>query len=181
MVEPRTRERRRTGRAVAAIAAVLVFAVGCSSVEIVRLQPDILHTPRGTEPLAALQATCMGFYFFTLGLPEADLDKAVNELLIAEAKKIGADKLINLRFDVTPSHGFWFITKLLWFRVATAWAVAVIADSEDEEQGDDLGGPKHPGGSARPAESTPKEPAPEKPAPQSAPSSRPGSPGKVAE
>jgi hypothetical protein len=117
--------------AVIALLVVVGSAAGCSSVEIVRLQPDILHTPRGTEPLAGLQVTTMGFYFMTLGIPEADLDRAINELLIKEAKKIGADKLVGLRFDATPSHGIWFLTKLLWFRLATAWAIAVVAEPDD--------------------------------------------------
>ncbi|MCA9672224.1 MAG: hypothetical protein KC503_41805 [Myxococcales bacterium] len=108
--------------------ALALASSGCSSIEVVRLQPDILHTPRGTEPLAGLQATCMGFYFFTLPIPEAHLDKVINDMLIKEAKKIGADKLVGLRFDVTPSHGIWFLTKLLWWRVATAWAIAVVAE-----------------------------------------------------
>lgn len=124
---------RRWGRGVVLLLLASIGISSCSSVEIVRLQPDILHTPKGTEPLAALQATSMGFYFFTLGIPEADLDKSINELLIKEAKKIGADKLTALRFDVTPSHGIWFLTKLLWFRVATAWAVAVVAEPADED------------------------------------------------
>ena len=123
-------------RALVLVLVLTSFVAGCSSVEIVRLQPDLLHTPRGTEPLAAIQVTTMGFFLFTLGLPEADLDKAVNELLLKEARKIGADKVINLRFDVTPSHGIWFLTKLLWFRVATAWGVAVVSRPEGGEDED---------------------------------------------
>ena len=47
-----------------------------------------------------------------------------------------ADKLIDLRFDVTPSHGIWFLTKLLWFRVATAWGIAVRARAAVDDDAD---------------------------------------------
>jgi hypothetical protein len=109
-------------------------AAGCSSIEVVRLQPDQLRTPRGTEPVAALQTTCLGFYLFTLGLPEADLEKAVNELLMKEAKKIGADRVIDLRFDATPSGGIWWLSKLFFFRMASAWGIAIRADSTAQEK-----------------------------------------------
>ena len=113
----------------AALGFVLVLAgAGCSSVDVVRLQPDQLHLPKGMEPIAGIQTTCIGFYLFTLGLPEADLDKAVNELLMKEAKKIGAEKVMDLRFDATPSHGLWWLTKLLGFRMASAWGIAIRAE-----------------------------------------------------
>jgi hypothetical protein len=112
-----------------------VLAAGCSSVDVVRLQPDQLHLPKGMEPIAGIQTTCLGFYLFTLGLPEADLEKAVNELLMKEAKKIGADKVMDLRFDATPSHGLWWLTKLLGFRMASAWGIAIRAEPGAEEPG----------------------------------------------
>lgn len=105
-----------------------VYWSACSHVEVVRLQPDLLHTPAHTEPLAALHATCSGFYFFTLGLPSADPDKAVNELLIKEARRLGAHRLIDLHVEVTPSTGVWWLTKLFWFRTASAHAIAVMQD-----------------------------------------------------
>ena len=106
----------------------MVAVCGCASVDVVRLQPDLLHTPRGTEPLAGIQTTCLGFYLFTVGIPEADLDKAVNELLFKEAKKLGADRVINLRFEGTPGHGIWWLTKLFGFRSAQASGIAVVAE-----------------------------------------------------
>ena len=111
----------------------LVIACGCASVDVVRLQPDLLHTPRGTEPLAGIQTTCLGFYLFTVGIPEADLDKAVNELLLKEAKKLGADRVINLRFEGTPGNGIWWLTKLFWFRSARASGVAVVAEPASDD------------------------------------------------
>lgn len=111
----------------------LVVFGSCSSVDVVRLQPDLVHVPKGMEPVAGIQATCLGFYLFTLGMPEADLEKAVNELLVKEARKIGADKVMNLRFDATPGHGVWWLLKLLGFRSASAWGVAIKEEPDAEE------------------------------------------------
>lgn len=134
----------------------------CSTVEIVRLQPDLLHTPKGTEPIAGLQATCAGFYLFTVGIPEADLEKAVNELLMKEARKLGAHKVVQLRFDVTPSHGLWFLTKLFWVRSATAWGVAVVkVPGEEPEEEKGAAGPGDAGKPGQtPAAAPPKPAAP---------------------
>jgi hypothetical protein len=146
----------RTSRGARLLLLGLALLVGCSSVDVVRLQPDQLNVPKGMEPLAGIQATCLGFYLFTLGLPEADLDKAVNELLMKEAKKLGADKVIDLHFDATPSGGIWWLSKLLGFRSATAWGIAIRA----EPGGDETSMPPPP---------LPNTPPP----PSSAPSSQP--------
>jgi hypothetical protein len=114
------------------LVAFMLAAWGCSSVEVVRLQPDLLKTPRGTEPLAGIQASCIGFYVFTLGAPECDLDRVVNELLMKKARQIGAKNLTVLRFSGTPETGVWWLTKLLWFRTARATAIAVMASDDDD-------------------------------------------------
>jgi hypothetical protein len=134
---------------VAALTVAPVVA-GCSSIDVVRLQPDQLRTPRGTEPVAGIQTTCLGFYLFTLGLPEADLEKAINDLLMKEAKKIGADRVMDLRFDATPGGGIWWLSKLFFFRMASAWGVAIRAESD--------------GGGAPPAPLPPPPPPPSRPA-----------------
>ena len=120
----------------------VMIVCGCASVDVVRLQPDLLHTPKGTEPLAGIQTTCLGFYLFTVGIPEADLDKAVNELLFKEAKKLGADRIINLQFEGTPGSGIWWLTKLFGFRSARASGIAVVAEpaADPGEGGEDSGG-----------------------------------------
>jgi len=114
----------------------IAVLAACSSVDVVRLQPDQLLVPKGLEPVAGIQATCLGFYFATLGLPDADLEKAVNELLMKEAKKVGADRVIELRFDGTPSGGIWWLTKLLFFRSASASGIAVRAEPGAEAEGE---------------------------------------------
>ncbi|PID38224.1 MAG: hypothetical protein CSB49_06680 [Proteobacteria bacterium] len=120
------------GRAplVVALAATLALAgasSACSSLEVVRLEPGLIKTPPKTEPLAAIQVSCVGFYLFTLGIPTCDLEKVVNEILIAKAREIGASKLLSLRFRQTPESGVWWLTKLLWFRTARVSAIAVVA------------------------------------------------------
>jgi hypothetical protein len=112
-------------------------ATSCSSVDVVRLQPDLIEVPEGMEPVAGIQATCLGFYLFTLGIPDADLEKAVNELLMAEARKIGAERVMNLRFEATPEGGIWWLTKLLGFRSATAWGVAIKREPGGEGEKDE--------------------------------------------
>jgi hypothetical protein len=114
-----------------------VLLSACSSIDVVRLQPDQFYAPKGMEPVAGIQATCVGFYLFTLGLPEADLEKAVNELLMKTAKKIGADRVTDLHFDATPGGGLWWLTKLLGFRTATASGVAIRAENGGDEGGSD--------------------------------------------
>lgn len=119
---------RRTvvlGALAAVVPVAALVAVSCSSVDVVRLQPDLIEVPEGMEPVAGIQATCLGFYLFTLGIPEADLEQAVNELLMEQARKIGAERVMNLRFDATPGGGIWWLTKLLGFRSASASGVAI--------------------------------------------------------
>jgi hypothetical protein len=33
----------------------------CSSVDVVRLQPDLVEVPKGMEPVAGIQATCLSY------------------------------------------------------------------------------------------------------------------------
>lgn len=172
-----------TRRRLSSLLCTLVLGA-CSTVEIVRLQPDLLRTPKGTEPIAGLQATCAGFYLFTVGIPEADLEKAVNELLMKEARKLGAHKVVQLRFDVTPSHGLWFLTKLFWVRSATAWGVAVVKipgaedGADDGEPGDEEDGAAARGGATKPAKARGAQPlAPTTQPGAQPPSSRPAGAG----
>lgn len=118
-----------------ALLAAVAMLGGCASVDVVRIQPDLLKTPEGTEPLAGIQAHCTGFYLFTIGIPDATLDKAINELLLREARKLGADRVIDLRFEATPSHGIWWLTKLLWWRSASASAIAVVKEHGGDAKG----------------------------------------------
>jgi len=113
---------------------LVLLLCSCATIDVVRLQPDLLEVPEGTEPLAAIRAQCVGFYLFTLGIPDCDMDKVVNELLFAEARKLGAERLLDLRFDGTPEGGVWWLTKLLWFRTASASAIAVMVEDGGGEK-----------------------------------------------
>lgn len=114
--------------------SVLLLA-SCASVDVVRIQPGMLQVPEGTEPLAGIRVQCVGFYLFTMGIPECDMDRAVNELLFKEARKLGAERLVELKFDGTPGDGVWWLTKLLGFRTASASAIALmpVAGGEEDE------------------------------------------------
>jgi len=110
----------------------IVCCSSCTSLEVVRLRPDLLQTPRGTEPLAAIQATCVGFYLFTLGIPNCDMDKVLNQMLATAARKLGAKRLIQVHHEGTPEGGIWWLTKLFWWRTARATGIAVVAEPADE-------------------------------------------------
>ena len=57
-----------------------------------------------------------------------DLDRVVNRMLLATAKALGADKVVNIRVDITPDGGIWSLRKLFWYRSAEASGVAVIVE-----------------------------------------------------
>ncbi len=121
-------------RSLCTLTLILVLLPACASVDVVRLQPDLLQTPKGTEPLAGIQVECVGFYLFTIGIPECDMDRAVNDLLFKEARKLGAERLINLKFEGTPGGGIWWLTKLLGLRFASASAVALMVEAGEEKE-----------------------------------------------
>ena len=57
-----------------------------------------------------------------------DLDRVINRMLIVAAKTMGADKIANLQFDITPDDGVWTLRKLLGWRSGQANAIAVRLD-----------------------------------------------------
>jgi len=107
--------------------AALALALGaCSSVSTVRLQPENVAVGPGLEAVAAIQANATSAYVLFVPLPGGvDLDRVVNRMLIVAAKTMGADKVVDLRFDVTPDHGVWTLRKLLGWRSAEASGIAV--------------------------------------------------------
>ena len=46
-----------------------------------------------------------------------DLDHVVNRMLIAAAKALGADKVVDIKVDITPDDGIWTLRKLLGWRI----------------------------------------------------------------
>jgi hypothetical protein len=112
-----------------ALAAVTVVAFGCSSVQTVRVQPDNLYVGPGLKPIAIVHAQVTSAYIFFIPIPGGvDLDRVVNRMLLATAKAIGADKVVNVRVDVTPDGGIWTLRRVLGWRSAEASGVAVVIE-----------------------------------------------------
>jgi hypothetical protein len=107
-------------------AALALVLAGCSSVSTVRVQAENVAVGPGLEAVAAIQANATSAYVLFVPLPGGvDLDRVVNRMLIVAAKTMGADKIVDLRFSVTPDHGVWTLRKLLGWRSAEASGVAV--------------------------------------------------------
>lgn len=118
---------RRTALAVAT--AIALGAAGCSSVSTVRVQPDNLYVGPGLRPIAVVHAQVTSAYFLFIPIPgHVDLDRVVNRMLLAAAKTLGADKVVNIRVDITPDGGIWTLRKLFLWRSAEASGVAVVVE-----------------------------------------------------
>ena len=114
------------------LAAVTVVAVGCSSVQTVRVQPENLYVGPNLRPIAIVHAQVTSFYLLFVPIPGGvDLDRVVNRMLLASAKALGADKVVNIRVDITPSSGIWVLRRVLGFRSAEASGVAVVIEDRE--------------------------------------------------
>jgi hypothetical protein len=119
------------GCALAAVTAAAIGAsgVGCSSVSTVRVQGDNLYVGPGMKPIAVIHAQVTSYYLLFIPIPgNVDLDRVVNRMLLATAKTLGADKVVNIRVDITPDNGIWTLRKLFLWRTAEASGVAVVLD-----------------------------------------------------
>jgi hypothetical protein len=102
----------------------------------VRLQPDTVEVGPNLRPVAALQANAASFYLLFIPLPGGvDLDRVVNQMLIVAAKTMGADKVTNLTFEVTPDGGVWALRKLIGWRGARASGIAVQVTALPDDPG----------------------------------------------
>lgn len=115
--------------------AVSLIAAACSTISTVRLQPDNVEVGPGLRAVAAIQANATSLYVLFIPIPGGvDLDHVVNRMLIVAAKTMGADKIVDLRFDVTPDNGIWSLRKLIGWRSAHASGIAVqVATPEDRD------------------------------------------------
>lgn len=112
-----------------ALAAVTVVFVACSSVSTVRVQPDNLYVGPGLKPIAVIHAQVTSAYLLFIPIPgHVDLDRVVNRMLLATAKTLGADKVVNVKVDITPDGGIWTLRKLFLWRSAEASGVAVVVE-----------------------------------------------------
>jgi len=112
-------------------AALAVVAAACSSITTVRVQPETVYVGPRLRPIAVIQAQVTSAYLFWIPIPgHVDLDYVVNRMLLATAKTLGADKVVDIKVDITPDTGIWTLRKLLGYRSASASGVAVLIDPE---------------------------------------------------
>ena len=113
------------------LAALLCTAAACSSVQTVRVQPDNVYVGPHLRPIAVVHAQVTSAYFMFIGIPgHVDLDHVVNRMLLPAAKLLGADKVVDIKVDLTPDDGVWTLRKVLGWRTAEASGVAVVVESE---------------------------------------------------
>ena len=101
--------------------------VGCTSVESATVSSSDI-VANGGEAVAVIQATAIGIsaIFHIVDIVTADLDVAVNKLLISEAKAMGATKVDLKSATTTPKHGiFQLYGFLIGFPGTTAMGIAV--------------------------------------------------------
>jgi hypothetical protein len=129
--------------------ALAVTIVACSSISTVRLQPENVEVGPGLRPVAAIQANASSAYLLFIPLPGGvSLDRVVNRMLIVAAKTMGADKIVNLQFSMTPDNGIWTLRKVIGWRSARASGIAVQvitpAADPDADQGPEPAPPAEP-------------------------------------
>jgi len=112
------------------LVAVLATAA-CSSISTVRVQPETVYVGPRLRPIAVIHAQVTSAYVLWIPIPgHVDLDYVVNRMLLATAKALGADKVVNVQVDITPDTGIWTLRKLLGYRSAWASGVAVMIEPE---------------------------------------------------
>lgn len=135
---------------------------GCSNLTTVRLQPDTIEVGEGLRPIAGIQANAASAYVLFIPIPGGvNLDRVVNRMLVVAAKTMGADKVADLRFEVTPSGGIWALRKLFGWRGAKASGIAVQITAAPPDPGADEG--PEPATVTEPV--SPPTPAPDDPGP----------------
>lgn len=120
---------RRLALASLMLVAVAAAGPGCSSISTVRVQPDNVHVGPGLRAVAVITAQVTSAYLLFIPIPgHVDLDRVVNRMLLATAKTLGADKVVNIQVEITPDTGVWTLRRLLGWRSAQASGVAVIVE-----------------------------------------------------
>jgi hypothetical protein len=138
-----------------ALLALVTALAACSSISTVRLQPENVEVGPGLRPVAAIQANASSGYVLFIPLPGGvSLDRVVNRMLIVAAKTMGADKIVNLQFSVTPDNGIWTLRKILGWRSARAAGIAVQVETPAADPDADEG-PEPPATEPSPPGATP--------------------------
>ena len=113
------------------LATYAVCAIACSSITTTRVQPESVHVGEHLRPIAVVHAQVTSAYFLFLAIPgHVSLDYVVNRMLIHAAKELGADKVVDIKVDITPGDGIWTVRKLLGWRSAEASGVAVVVEDD---------------------------------------------------
>ena len=111
------------------LVSLIASACACSSVQTVRVQPESIHVGPNLRPIAVIHAQVTSAYVLFIPIPgHVDLDRVVNRILLATAKSLGADKVVNIKVDITPDGGIWTLRKLIGWRSAQASGVAVVVE-----------------------------------------------------
>ena len=111
--------------------AIAITLAACSSISTVRIQPESVYAGPRLRPIAIVHAQVTSAYVLFIAIPgHVDLDHVVNRMLIAAAKTLGADKVVDIKVDITPDDGIWTLRKLLGWRTAEASGVAVVIEDE---------------------------------------------------
>ncbi len=107
----------------------IATACACSSISTVRVQPETIHAGPGLRPIAVIHAQVTSAYLLFIPIPgHVDLDRVVNRMLLATARALGADKVVDIKVDITPDGGIWTLRKLIGWRSAEASGVAVVVE-----------------------------------------------------
>jgi hypothetical protein len=118
------------------IAVAMALATACTSVSTVRVQSENLYVGPHLRPIAVVHAQATSAYVLFIPIPgHVELDVVVNQMLIAAAKQLGADKVVDIKVDVTPDDGIWTLRRILGWRSAEASGVAVVVEGADAEAG----------------------------------------------
>ncbi len=108
-------------------------ACACSSVQTVRIQGENVYAGQHLRPIAIVHAQVTSAYFLFLALPgHVDLDHVVNRMLLPAAKMLGADKVVDIKVEITPDSGVWVLRELIGWRSAEASGVAVVVEPDTE-------------------------------------------------
>jgi hypothetical protein len=113
-----------------ALAAAITFGA-CSSVSTVRVQPEMVAAGPHLRAIAIVHAQVTSAYVLFIPIPgHVTLDYVINRMLLPAAKALGADKVIDVKVDLTPEDGIWTLRKLLGWRTAEASGVAVVVEDK---------------------------------------------------
>ena len=108
-----------------------VTLAACSSLSTVRVQSENVYAGPHLKAIAVVHASVTSAYFLFIPIPgEVDLDHVVNRMLIAAAKSLGADKVVDIKVDIDPDDGIWTFRKIAGWRSAEASGLAVVVEDE---------------------------------------------------